>query len=259
MTDPAATGAVVPRPGWLDPLAAALPGLRAEQITRFVRPEGRQLRESGVLVLFGEGPRGPDVVLIERAATLRSHAGQPAFPGGSVDPGDGGVVGAALRESQEEVGLEPSSVDVFGQFPELFLPASGYLVTPVLAWWGQPHPLRVVDVAEVAAVARVPIADLVEPTRRWTARHPSGYRGPAFDVVTEDGEPLFVWGFTAGVLDRILHFGGWEQPWDRHRSRELDPEVLALAQRTSPDLPTGSWLPETLPDPADPASAAPET
>jgi 8-oxo-dGTP pyrophosphatase MutT (NUDIX family) len=232
------------RPGWLEQLAASLPGLRAEQITRFTRPEGRRLRESGVLVLFGEGPSGPDLVLIERAATLRSHAGQPAFPGGSVDPDDAGAVGAALREAQEEVGLEPASVEVFGQFPELFLPASGFLVTPVLAWWRAPHALRVVDVAEVAAVARVPLADLAEPANRWTAMHPSGYRGPAFDVVTEEGEPLFVWGFTAGVVDRLLHFGGWERPWDTTRSRELDPEVLALARRTS--APREPWLPETL-------------
>ncbi|MCW2587089.1 MAG: hypothetical protein JWN55_2605, partial [Frankiales bacterium] len=103
-------------PDWLQPLAAALPTVKGEHFTRFLPPaEGG--RDSAVLVLFGEGPDGPDLLLIERAATLRSHAGQPAFPGGAQDPEDDGPVAAALREAQEEVGLDPASVDVLGQLP----------------------------------------------------------------------------------------------------------------------------------------------
>ena len=67
---------------------------------------------AAVLVLFGEGPDGPDVLLTQRAATLRKHAGQPAFPGGRIDPDDDGPVGAALREAREETGLNPSGCDV---------------------------------------------------------------------------------------------------------------------------------------------------
>lgn len=220
-------------PPWLDALTAALPGIRGEQVSRFLPPVQGVRRFSAVLVLFGEGPHGPDLLLIERAATLRSHAGQPAFPGGAVDPGDDGPVAAALREANEEVGLDPASVQVLGTLPDLWLPPSGFVVTPVVAWWRTPHPVQVMDPAEVAAVARVPLARLVDARHRLVVTHPSGWVGPAFDVRTDVGSML-VWGFTAGVVDRLLAFGGWEQPWDRTRSRELDPQVLALARASSP-------------------------
>ena len=216
-------------PPWLAPLAAALPGITGQQMSRLLPPpEGG--RHSAVLALFGEAERGPEVLLIERAATMRSHAGQAAFPGGALDPGED-AVGAALREAGEEVGLDPRSVEVLGTLPDLWLPPSGFVVTPVVAWWRFPHDVRVVDPAEVGAVHRVPLADLVDPASRLVVVHPSGWLGPAFEV----GD-LLVWGFTAGVLDRLLHFGGWEQPWDRDRRRPLDPERLALAVRSSPAL-----------------------
>jgi 8-oxo-dGTP pyrophosphatase MutT (NUDIX family) len=214
-------------PDWLRPLAEALPHVRPEQVSRFLPPAGGG-RHSAVLVLFGDGADGPDLLFIERAATLRSHAGQPAFPGGAQDDTDDGPVAAALREAQEEVGLDPSGVELLGTLPDLWLPPSGFVVTPVLAWWREPHDVGVVDVAEVAAVARVPIAELVDPANRLRVTHPSGWIGPAFDV-----RGLLVWGFTAGLTDRLLALGGWELPWDQDRVRELDPETAALALRTA--------------------------
>jgi 8-oxo-dGTP pyrophosphatase MutT (NUDIX family) len=215
-------------PPWLQPLVDALPTARPEQLSRFLPPDEGG-RRSAVLVLFGEGPDGPDLLFIERAATLRSHAGQPAFPGGAQDDTDAGPVAAALREAQEEVGLDPAGVDVLGTLPALFLPPSGFVVTPVLAWWREPHDVGVVDRAEVAAVARIPIAELVDPANRLSISHPSGWIGAAFAV-----RGLLVWGFTAGLTDRLLALGGWERPWDRSRVQELDPETLALALRTRP-------------------------
>ncbi len=214
-------------PRWLTTLVRALPHVQFDQ--RSLPPAQGPRRHAAVLVLFGEGPAGPDLLLIERAATMRSHAGQPAFPGGAVDPGDAGAVGAALREAREEVGLDPASVEVLGTLPDLWLPPSGFVVTPVIAWWREPHPVRSVDAAEVAAVDRVPLARLTDPRHRLRVRHPSGWIGPAFD--TRD---MLVWGFTAGVLDRLLAFGGWEEPWDTTRTRELDPDVTALARASSP-------------------------
>ncbi len=217
-------------PAWLSQLAAALPGVRGEQLSRFV-PPATGGRHSAVLVLFGEGPHGPDVLLIERASTMRAHAGQPAFPGGALDPQDGdpagpGPVRAALREATEEVGLDPETVQVLGTLPALWLPPSGFVVHPVLAWWREPHPVGVVDTAEVAAVARVPLAELTDPAARLQVTHPSGWIGPAFEV-----RDLLVWGFTAGLLDRLLDLAGLEQPWDRERSRTLDEQTVALAAR----------------------------
>ena len=230
MSAPARPAASGPVPAWLEQLVTALPTIRGEQISRFLPPPDGG-RHAAVLALFGEDERGPELLLIERAATMRSHAGQAAFPGGAQDPEDSGPVAAALREAEEEVGLDPSSVQVLGQLPDLFLPPSGFVVTPVLGWWHAPHDVRVVDEAEVASVHRVRVADLVDPANRLTLTHPSGWVGPAFEV-----EDLLVWGFTAGVVDRLLHFGGWEQPWDAGRRRELDAERLAMAARSSPAL-----------------------
>ncbi|MBC7375039.1 MAG: coenzyme A pyrophosphatase, partial [Frankiales bacterium] len=132
--------------------------------------------------------------------------------------------------AREEVGLDPGSVDVLGTLPALFLPPSGFVVHPVVAHWRAPHPVRVVDTAEVAAVVRAPLAALVDPAHRLQVRHPSGWIGPAFEVQGEDGE-LLVWGFTAGLLDRLLELAGWARPWDTFRQRTLDPALVTLAAR----------------------------
>jgi 8-oxo-dGTP pyrophosphatase MutT (NUDIX family) len=199
--------------------------VRPEQLSRFLPPaEGG--RESAVLMLFGERPpgagwEGADVLLIERAHDMRSHAGQVAFPGGAVDPDDDGVVEAALREAQEETGVDPGGVEVFGTLPALFLPVSDFVVTPVLAWWREPSPVGVVDEAEVASVHRVLLSDLLDPANRFQVSHPSGYVGAAFGVAD-----LLVWGFTAGLLDRLLRLAGWERPWDRAQVRELPADLV---------------------------------
>ncbi|MEV8566086.1 CoA pyrophosphatase [Streptomyces sp. NPDC051322] len=209
-------------PGWLAPVAQAADTVRPEQLSRFLPPASGGGRQSAVLILFGEGASGPELLLMERAGTLRSHPGQPSFPGGSLDPEDGdplttGPLRAALREAQEETGLDPVGVQIFGVLPRLYIPVSGFVVTPVLGWWREPTPVRAVDSAETARVFTVPVADLTDPANRVTAIHPSGHRGPAFLV-----ESALVWGFTAGVIDRILHFSGWERPWDRTKQVPLD-------------------------------------
>jgi len=173
-------------------------------------------RRSAVLILFCEGPSGPDVLLIEKSAHLRSHAGQPAFPGGGVDPGDDFPIGTALREAEEEAGVDPDGVRVLATLPELFLPPSDRLVVPVVGWWDDPREVTVGDPHEVARVARVPLADLADPGNRYRLRHPSGYVGPAFCVADME-----VWGFTAGLLDAILEAAGLAQPSDTRDVRPM--------------------------------------
>ncbi|MEU1789502.1 NUDIX hydrolase [Streptomyces sparsogenes] len=208
-------------PEWLTPVARAAQTMEPRQLSRFL-PPSRGGRPSAVLVLFGEGERGPELLLLERAGSLRSHAGQPSFPGGALDPEDGdpegaGPVRAALREAEEETGLDPSGVQVFAVLPRLYIPVSGFVVTPVLGWWREPSPIRPVDPAETARVFTVPVADLTNPAHRATTVHPSGHTGPSFLV-----EGALVWGFTAGVIDRILHYAGWERPWNRDKRVPLD-------------------------------------
>ncbi len=205
-------------PGWLRDLADVA---RQMPVSVHLRPPPAGGRASAVLVLFGDGPAGPDVLLIQRSSGLRTHAGQTAFPGGAIDEGDAGPVAAALREAAEETGLDPAGVEVVGVLPELFVARSGFRVIPVLAWWRRPTPVGPADPAEVAAVERVRIADLADPANRFTVRHPSGLVGPAFRV-----GGVLVWGFTAGILDRLLALCGWERPWDAERVEELPPSAL---------------------------------
>ncbi|MET7833209.1 NUDIX hydrolase [Micromonospora sediminicola] len=205
-------------PAWFDPLLGRLGTARVEDFTRIVTPDSGG-RESAVLVLLGEEPdAGPDVLVLQRAATLRNHAGQPAFPGGAADPEDADARATALREANEEVGLDPGSVTVLAELPRLWIPVSDFVVTPVLAWWHEPHPVHPREPAEVAHVARLPVAELVDPDNRMRVRHPSGWIGPAFSV-----RGMLVWGFTAGVIDTLLQMGGWARPWPRSRVVELPP------------------------------------
>lgn len=203
-------------PAWLHPVADLASTVTAEELTRFVPPHGEG-RHSAVLILFGPDR---DLLLIQRASTMRSHAGQPAFPGGAVDDEDAHALAAAVREAEEETGLDPAGVVVFGTLPDLWVPVTNFVVTPVLGWWERPTPVAAVDPAEVHSVHRVPIADLVDPANRCRVQHPSGFVGPAFTV-----QGLLVWGFTAGLISGLLDRVGWAVPWDESRVIPLSPEA----------------------------------
>jgi 8-oxo-dGTP pyrophosphatase MutT (NUDIX family) len=200
-------------PEWLRELAVAA---RTMTIPEALVPPATGGRDAAVLVLFGEGDNGPDLLFIQRSDDLRLHAGQPAFPGGGIDPEDGGPVQAALREATEEVGIDPSGVQVVGALPEVYLYRTGFRVVPVLAWWQRPSAVAPVDPAEVASVERVSVAELADPAVRVTVRLPIGRIGPGFQV-----KGMLIWGFTAALVDRLLALGGWEKPWDPDRIVDL--------------------------------------
>lgn len=224
-------------PSWWEPLLTRVRSARTADFSRVPTPT-RGGRLSAVLVLLGEDrPGEPDVLLLQRAATLRTHAGQPAFPGGAADPQDRDASATALREAAEEVGLEPDSVTVLAQLPRLWIPVSGFVVTPVLAWWHRPHPVHPGEPAEVAHVTRIPVDELVDPDNRLQVRHPSGWVGPAFQL-----RGMLVWGFTAGVLSALLDMAGWAGPWPTERVIELPP-----TPPTGSD-PVAAGLPDTLGD-----------
>ncbi len=195
-----------PAPAWLRQLAAAAQKM---EISPLALPPATGGRPSAVLVLFADGPHGPDLLLIQRSEGLRLHAGQPAFPGGAIDAGDEGPVEAALREAAEEVGVDPGGVDIVGTLPEVFIERTGFRVVPVLAWWRKPSAVAPVDEGEVAAVERVSVTELADPAARLMVRLPGGRTSPAFRV-----RGMLIWGFTAVLVDRLLALAGWEKPWD---------------------------------------------
>lgn len=205
-------------PGWLANLARSAATM---DVPQHMRPPPGGGRPSAVLILFGDGP---DVLLVQKTPWLRRHAGQPAFPGGAIDASDGDPVTAALREAAEEARVDPAGVQVLTVLPELYIPRSGFSVVPVLAWWRRPAPVAPGDPMEISAVARVPISELADPANRVMMRYPAGRAGPAFEV----GDML-VWGFTAGLVDRLLALGGWERPWDAATVHDLPADVVQAA------------------------------
>ncbi|MEU4671204.1 CoA pyrophosphatase [Amycolatopsis sp. NPDC023774] len=234
MTGPLVDPEAVPE--WLRPLVKVSGEVDSRTFTRFTVDE-TLTRSAAVLILFGERADGPDVLLQRRADTLGSHAGQVAFPGGGAEDGDGGPVGTALREAEEETGVDPAGILPVAILPELPVPVSRFAVTPVLAYWHTPSPVHAVDPGETAAVARVALADLADPANRFQVQmRGRPWKGPAFDV---DG--LFVWGFTAGLLSALLSLGGWEREWDTGDVRDLD---VALAEHRARNAARGEAIEE---------------
>jgi 8-oxo-dGTP pyrophosphatase MutT (NUDIX family) len=215
-------------PDWMLPIRDGALSISGSDITAFLPPEDSDARPGAVLMLFGEGEHGPDLLLTERAHTMRSHPGQVSFPGGSIDPSDASPTAAALREAEEEVGLDPAGVDVLATLPELWLPPSNFAVTPVLAYWREPGPVGVVDPAEVHAVFRTPISELLDPAHRVTFTHPGGYSSPGF-LIGEDKD-VVLWGFTAGLINKLFDFIGLTRPWDASVTREVPSYMLGVRQ-----------------------------
>ena len=210
-------------PDWLVPVEQGALSITVDDLTRFRPPDDTDARRGAVLMLFGDGPSGPDLLLTERAHHMRSHPGQVSFPGGSIDPGETPRE-AALREAWEETGVDPDGVHVFAELPELWLPPSNFAVTPVLGWWHAPSAVSVVDPDEVHEVFRVPIRELVDPAHRIVVRHPSGWVGPGFLI--GDDKDVILWGFTAGIVARLFDFVGWTQEVPDAPVRDLPDHML---------------------------------
>jgi 8-oxo-dGTP pyrophosphatase MutT (NUDIX family) len=230
------------RPAWLQPLTEALADPARLTPVVAVRP-GVGARKAAVLILIGAGDAAgkgddsverlvsPTILFVERPTTMRTHAAQIAFPGGAADPGDVDLRATALREANEETGVDPSGIEILGQLPPAHVEVGGFDVTGVVGWWTRPSPVGAVDAREVASVLVVPVARLVDPANRARVHHPSGYTGPAFEI---DGH--LIWGLTAHLLDGVLDLAGWQHPWDLDRLIDIPTRYLTgRRDRGGPD------------------------
>jgi 8-oxo-dGTP pyrophosphatase MutT (NUDIX family) len=165
-------------------------------------------RVAAVLVPLVVREEGITVLLTQRADHLNDHAGQVSFPGGRHEPFDVDATATALREAQEEVGLDPERVEILGSLPD-YLTATGFCVTPVV---GLVHPPFTVeaDTLEVAEVFEVPLSFLMDPARhevrvfRW-----EGGERRFFAMPYPRGDAAgdyFIWGATAGMLRNFYRF-----------------------------------------------------
>ena len=174
-------------------------------------------RPSAVLALLSVG-EDPDLVLTLRAAGLDHHPGQISLPGGGREPGDVSPIDTAVRETWEEIGLSPTYVRSVGQLHTRDIVVSHNRVVPIVGLWSGEDSIAVCDKEEVDTILRWSLSDLADPANRVTARHPRGNAGPAWQM----GD-LFLWGFTATVVDVLLRLGGWERDWDVDRIVDVPP------------------------------------
>ncbi|QIK77230.1 CoA pyrophosphatase [Nocardioides piscis] len=198
-------------------------------------PEGNTARRGAVLMLFADtdGDGRGELLLTERAHHMRSHPGQVSFPGGMIDEGESPVE-AAVREAEEEIGLDPAEIEVFAELPELWLPPSNFAVTPILGYWRHRGEVSVVSPDEVHEIHHVEIDDLLAAENRINVRHPSGWLGPGF-LIGPDRD-VILWGFTAGIIARLFDFVGWSHEWDTDRVRDLPPYMLQGDATTTADF-----------------------
>jgi 8-oxo-dGTP pyrophosphatase MutT (NUDIX family) len=202
-------------PDWMKQLVDAAPSATLESLG-LGQQSDIEPRHAAVLIVIGPHREHGEVIVIQRAHGDDPHSGQVAFPGGQVEPTDESLTATALREAHEEIGLDPNSVSVIAELPRVWLPPSGFFVTPVLAWWHEPHDLIVNDALEVASVHRIAIEHLVHPENRFQVHAGNGFVGPAFSV-----ESMTVWGFTGALLSEVVDLAGWAVPWDTTHIQDL--------------------------------------
>jgi 8-oxo-dGTP pyrophosphatase MutT (NUDIX family) len=181
-----------------------------------ILPPGTDSRRAAVLVPVLLEPEGARLVYTVRRDDLADHAGQISFPGGSVDPEDGSLLETALREAEEEIDLRPDLVEVVGELEEMYIPPSGFRVSPFVGLL-PPEAEMVLAPDEVEAIFTVSLDELMRPEAfqrvPWT-RDGRDYMVPVFAV--EGPPPRNIWGATAAMTAALLARLGWS-PGEGHR------------------------------------------
>lgn len=162
----------------------------------------KEMTAAAVLVPLIKRPTGLTILLTQRTAHLRDHAGQISFPGGRCEPEDASVEAAALREAWEEVGLRADQTEILGRLP-VYPTVTGFVITPVVALVQPPLNLKLDDF-EVAEVFEVPFAFLMDA--RNHQQHQLEYQGIKREYYAMPWKSHFIWGATAGMLVSLQRF-----------------------------------------------------
>lgn len=175
----------------------------AETLMDIVEGQQPGARKSAVLLALFEEDEEIYLAFIRRASTLRSHSGEIAFPGGGVEPGDASLAITAMREAQEEIGLDPGRVDVLGVLPPVFTVVSNYLIVPVVAYLPQGLGQLHLEPSEVTELILAPLRKLADPAIAHTEEWTRG--GRTRTVYFYDYGPYHIWGATGRILHTFLH------------------------------------------------------
>lgn len=175
-------------------------GIDAERTRRMQQHFPENPVPAAVLVPFVNRPEGLSLLFTQRASQLAKHAAQVSFPGGRLEESDPDFASAALREAQEEIGLDPGRVRVFGYLPD-HLVISGYRVTPVLSMVEPPFAVEP-NPAEVEQVFEVPVSHLFDKRNHKARMRRIGNEDMLlFDIPWQDHH---IWGATAGILMTLI-------------------------------------------------------
>jgi 8-oxo-dGTP pyrophosphatase MutT (NUDIX family) len=196
------------------------PASMAASLVDSIEGEQEEARKSAVLLPFFVRDGVLHLILIRRASTLRSHGGEIAFPGGKVEPSDASLLMTAVRETHEEIGLDPARIELLGVLPPVFTVVSNYLITPVVAFLPQGPGTLTLQESEVAELLVVALPKLADPaiasTQQWT-RH-----GRTRTIHFYDYDTYRIWGATGRILTTLLELLRQEERPSTSQASELE-------------------------------------
>ena len=187
-----------PAPDAFDPLVTPRHGDH-NLAERLAPLDGALHRAAAVLIPIVAHPVGASILLTRRAEHMKDHAGQIAFPGGKMDAADKSPLNTALREAQEEIGLDRRFIAPLG-YLDPYLSSSGFRIVPVVAMIDPAHRLTL-DPGEVASSFEVPLGFLMDPKRHET--HEREWRGAMRRYYAMPYGDYYIWGVTAGILRNL--------------------------------------------------------